>query len=360
MKSINLFFTFVKKLVFWTLRLIMPMVIRLASFLGSETSSVIIQCTGWPENSDREKFVEVFLGTVRACGWEFGKPNKNGQVNFNPRNSVLNIVGSGASLNRLSPNELTLLSRGDVMTLNFSHLANVSPKYSMITLPTETLLGRSQFSSDNFWFQYKKLMMQTFGRNLERFNNTIFFLRPSSTFGGKLYKSDLAKWFIKNFPADHVKFLKVVYFAPPFRPDLKTLFEQCQNFIKALESPGPRYIPKFGSSLPLAITLGTSLGYRKICLFGFDLLNDEHFYDYEPWLSMYDRSVEFDKILYPSGKSFDLQDVMNKSTRESTQLEEVAELVALLHNHLQIDVSLINSDSRFSEYIPIVNSSWYE
>jgi hypothetical protein len=360
MKSIDPFITRAKKLVFWILRQIMPAVIRYASFLGSETSSVIIQCTGWPKNSDRGKFVEVALGTIRACGWGFGWSEKNEQVNFDARKSVLNIVGSGASLNRLTPNELNLLSRGDIMTLNFSHLADVTPKYSLITLPTETFLGRSQFSSDDFWFQYKKLMKQTFGRNLEKFNDTIFFLRPSTTFGGKLFKSDLAKWFQENFPTDHIKFLNVIYFSPPFKPDLDTIFEQSKNFIKALESPGPRYIPKFGSSLPLAITLGVSLGYRKICLFGFDLLNDEHFYDHEPWLSMYDRSVEFDKVLYPTGKSFDLHDVMNNSTRGSTQLEEVSELVKLLHIHLQIDISLINSDSRFSEHLPIVNSSWYE
>ena len=105
---------------------------------------------------------------------------------------------------------------------------------------------------------------------------------------------------------------------------------------------------------------GVALGYTKICLFGCDLLDSNHFYDDESFSSKFDGELRFPAIWNPNKESINLDLLTNKSIRKTTQLEDVAELAIWLRKNLGVDVRMINSDTAFSGLLKTVDSSWYE
>jgi hypothetical protein len=134
----------------------------------------------------------------------------------------------------------------------------------------------------------------------------------------------------------------------------------CDRNIEFICNPKSGFSLKLGSTLPLAIMTGVALGYSKICLFGCDLLDSNHFYDDKTYFSKFQGEEKYPAIWNPLKDSFEFSFFTDKAVRKSTQLEDVHELAIWLLNNLSIEVRIINNDTAFSGLLANVDASWYQ
>ena len=332
--------------------------LKFLGLLGFDTAKVISQNSFISPDIGLKTSIERSIEIVRSCGWGF---RKSLPIRFmNPAgkcsSEVLNILASGSSVTRLTEQEKKWLSARDILTLNLSHLLNIVPSYCLLQLPLERL-NRTEDDDELFWAQYCDLAIESIVGDSERFHGTKFLLRSSSTVFARKRKSTLEKALVEKFGEKNIKHLRIISIAAPFESTISDICNRNKEFIGLSKSD---FLVKLGSTLPLAIMTGVALGYTKICLFGCDLLDSNHFYDDESFSSKFDGELRFPAIWNPNKESINLDLLTNKSIRKTTQLEDVAELAIWLRKNLGVDVRMINSDTAFSGLLKTVDSSWYE
>ena len=332
--------------------------LKFLGLLGFDTAKVISQNSFISPDIGLKTSIERSIEIVRSCGWGF---RKSLPIRFmNPAgkcsSEVLNILASGSSVTRLTEQEKKWLSARDILTLNLSHLLNIVPSYCLLQLPLERL-NRTEDDDELFWAQYCDLAIEYIVGDSERFHGTKFLLRSSSTVFARKRKSTLEKALVEKFGEKNIKHLRIISIAAPFESTISDICNRNKEFIGLSKSD---FLVKLGSTLPLAIMTGVALGYTKICLFGCDLLDSNHFYDDESFSSKFDGELRFPAIWNPNKESINLDLLTNKSIRKTTQLEDVAELAIWLRKNLGVDVRMINSDTAFSGLLKTVDSSWYE
>ena len=331
---------------------------KLFGLLGFDTARVIANNAFISPDIGFKTSVFRSIEIVRSCGWGFRKSLPISLVNHVDHSSpkVLNILGSGSSLTRLSEQENRWLSAKDTLTFNLSHLLNISPTYCLMQMPLERLNGIED-DSELFWTQYSNLVTESVLGDIERFKESIFLLRSSTTIFARTRKSFFEKTLIDNFKSTNIKHLRIVSIATPFECAISDICDRNKEHIGLNKS---EFIVKLGSTLPLAIMTGVALGYRKICLFGCDLLDSTHFYDDISFSSQFDGELRYPGIWNPNKDSIDLDLFTDKTIRKTTQLEDVMELAMWLVENCGVEVRIINRDTAFSGFLKTVDSSWYE
>jgi hypothetical protein len=332
--------------------------LKLLGLLGLDTAKMIAKNSFISRDVSFKTSVFRSIEIIRSCGWGFRKSLQVTSANSAGRScaAVLNVLGSGSSLTRLSEQEREWLSARDTLTFNLSHLLDVSPTYCLMQMPLERMNGIED-DSELFWAQYSNLVAESVLGEIERFQETKFLLRSSSTIFARRRQSSLEKALINNFDSNNIKHLRIISIAAPYESTISDICNRNKEHIGPYKSD---FIIKFGSTLPLAITTGVALGYTKIVLFGCDLLDSTHFYDDESFSSKFDGELRFPAIWNPYKKSIDLDLFTNKAIRKTTQLEDVSELAIWLRENLAVEVRIINSDTAFSGLLKTVDPSWYE
>lgn len=95
----------------------------------------------------------------------------------------------------------------------------------------------------------------------------------------------------------------------------------------------------------MAILIGVRLGYSKIILAGFDLLDRRHFYDTPEFNTRFNEDGKLSSLINLDG-GFALENLVDKTTRGTTQIEDVAALANWLERTGRCDIRVINKNSR--------------
>ena len=240
------------------------------------------------------------------------------------------------------------------MTFNFSHLAKLKPKYALLQTPLERFKG---FEDDDkkTWNQITDLTIESLTRNAERFDETHFFLRPTSTIFTRRRKGSIEKTIECTFGIDRITKINVINIATPYESSVSELCER--NYSSFLNNPDKLFTLKLGSTLPLAIVLGLQLGYKKICLFGCDLLDSQHFYNSEDHSNFYQGSHRYPLIWKQDSSSSIQAQLVDRSIRKTNQIDDVKELSIWLKLKLGVEVRIINNDTAFAGHLDIAADS---
>jgi hypothetical protein len=311
----------------------------------------------YPEFRGRRKW-DFIAGTIHSSGAVFfgGIRRSTNYKEGRPKRSVLNIVGSGSSLNRLTSKEEELLEAGDILTFNMSLLADVQPRYHIFQPGVNQLRPLKDF--ELAMQSQTDFSMQVVLADPHRFDNTTFISRYRSS----PFLVNRKKGVSKDFERKYGRSLrsKELYLSAPFPASIQEICSQSKEIIQPTSLKKDDFILKFGSSLPFAILLGIKLGYQKICLFGCDLLDEYHFYDYEPFRGRYSLDENFPSWYHRHSGSFALTNLISTDLRGTSQIDDVASISEWLEREGIAEVRIINSDSRLSVILPIADSSWFQ
>ena len=311
----------------------------------------------YPEFRGRRKW-DFISGTIHSSGAVFfGDIRKS--TNYRegrPKRLVLNIVGSGSSLNRLTSKEEELLEAGDILTFNMSLLANVHPRYHIFQPGINQL--RPLKDNELAMQSQTDFSMKVVLADPQRFENTTFISRYRSSVFLVNRKTRDNKNFEKFY--GHILRSRELFLSAPFPAPIQEICSRTKEIVIPAPTKKDDYVLKFGSSLPFAILLGVKMGYQKICIFGCDLLDEYHFYDYEPFRSRYSLDQNFPDWYHRHGGSFALTNLISTDSRGTSQIDDVSSLGEWLEKEGVAEIRLINSDSRLSALVPIADSSWFE
>lgn len=311
----------------------------------------------YPEFRGKRKW-DFIGGTIHSSGAIFFGNIRN-PIKFEgnrPRRTILNIVGSGSSLNRLTPEEKELLKAGDILTFNMSLLANVQPKYHVFQPGINRLRPLKDF--ELAMRSQADFSMQIALTEPHRFENTTFVSRYRSTLFLMNRKTRVAKDFERMYGRSFRS--REMYLGAPFPAPIQEICSQTKEIILPADVKKDDFILKFGSSLPFVILLGIKMGYQKICIFGCDLMDEYHFYDYEPFRSQYSLDENFPSWYHRHSGSFALTNLIATDSRGTSQIDDVSSLSEWLEREGIAEVRMINSDSRLSAFVPIADSHWFQ
>jgi hypothetical protein len=334
------------------------LLLRLLNELGLKTARHIRQNTFL--SPDMRIKVSVFrsIEILRSCGWTGSRPSlglKAIRKEDSARSEILNIVGSGASLNRLSPAEQGYLASSDTMTFNFSHLAELKPTYALLQSPLERYRG---FEDDDkkTWNQINHLTIESLVSRSEQFQDTCFILRPTSTIFARRRKGSIKIAVERTFGSHKIAKLNIINVAAPFEDSIADLCsrnsETFHNFDQQV------FTLKLGSSLPMAIVVGLQLGYKKICLFGCDLLDARHFYDTNYYVERYNGLLNYPAVWVQDSSASIIDLLVDTTIRKTSQIEDVSELAVWLRDTLGVEVRIVNDDTAFFGHLEIADEEW--
>ena len=337
-------------------RLASPVLVTILSLLGSRTARVLSSLRLTMKT--RAPDLDVTLSAFRNSGVLFSRRSniQLEQLNGLSRASdTLAIIGSGASLNELTDPEKTLINRCDCFSLNASFLCPFPIRFQLLQLPIQRILDDTDSRESLGYFNVE---MEAFQRAVtlesDRFRNTVVLARTTSTWFQRVGRNERMA-FLARLGCPYIE-LPFVSFAPPYSSPIDRILHENSWLADPWSSSLYPHVLKFGSSLPMAILIGVRLGYTKILLAGFDLLDRRHFYDTPEFNTRFNEDGRLSSLINLDG-GFALDNLVDKTSRGTTQIEDVAILVNWLESTGRCDVRIINTNSRLYGPLRLTDNS---
>ncbi len=211
--------------------------------------------------------VKELVGMWESSKWAV--ENWHGQILNNDflkykKSDTIFILGSGPSINDITQQQWDVIARHDSIGFNWWFVHDFVPSFYMFQSANDRMLNILRDKHH----QYSKVP---------------FLLRGSAFASGKFDFTDERLNLLKNQP---VYFINEYPIAARCSIEPKLLYRYMEAL--GLLTPGriSKFIPKWRSSLGLIISLSFQMGYKKIVLCGADMQQSDHFWDYEPFLTV--------------------------------------------------------------------------
>lgn len=326
-------------------RLASPVLITILSLLGSRTARVLSALRSTLQT--RALDLDVTLSAFRNSGAHFSQRSNIQLERLNGlsrANDTLAIIGSGASLNKLTEAEKSLIDRCDCFSLNASFLCPFPIRFQLLQLPIQRILDDTDSRASLGYFNVEvEAFQRAFALEPDRFRNTIVLARTTATWFQRVGRNERAA-FLARLGCPYIE-LPFISFAPPYSSPIDRVLHENSWLADPWSSSLYPHVLKFGSSLPMAILIGVRLGYSKIILAGFDLLDRRHFYDTPEFNTRFNEDGKLSSLINLDG-GFALENLVDKTTRGTTQIEDVAALANWLERTGRCDIRVINKNSR--------------
>ena len=209
------------------------------------------------------------------------------------------ILGSGPSINKLSPSDFDHISKHDSWGLNIWFVHEFVPGVYFTQLGKKTVRGAAVMD----------LLDDLFLKVAHKYKETKFLIKGGDfqhgfdIFGTNGFKK-FAQAGIKS-----VSVLPVLLIPKGVKRDPVGLFSDLrQEGLLSHASGVSAPVPQIRNSIGLLIALAVQMGYREIVLCGVDGTGDDHFYDDEKYLEMYPELSELQQYYESESHSHSIPD----------------------------------------------------
>lgn len=211
--------------------------------------------------------VKELVGMWENSNWAItnwhGQLLSNDILKFKTSDTIF-ILGSGPSINDITEKQWAAIAAHDSIGFNWWFAHDFVPSLYMFQSAHERMLN---ILKDKY----------------DKYRDVPFLIRGSAFASGKFDFTDERLNLLKN---NAVYFVNEYPIAGRCSIDPRLLY----RYMEAMEllTPGKvsRFVPKWRSSLGLLISLSYIMGYKKIVICGADMQQSDHFWDYEPYLSV--------------------------------------------------------------------------
>lgn len=188
----------------------------------------------------------------------------------NKKSDTLAILGSGSSINEISDEEFLFIRNIDSLGLGFWCYHNFVPDFYMF----EGVTGRSRWA----WL---KLIID----KAQDYKNTLFLCNIHG-----VYKNGSCSEFFLNLPSflrENIYPMKIYHLAVFKKSKFKN--RGIEKGFRRISSPLGPYVG-FRSCLSAALGFAYFMRYKKIILYGVDLLNSKYFWANYSWIEPHTRT----------------------------------------------------------------------
>lgn len=233
------------------------------------------------------------------------------------KSDELFILGSGPSINLISDKQWEHISSQDSIGFNLWIAHDFIPSFYM------------------FQLGFKNNHIDIFFDKLNKYQNIPFILRGSmfakngiedkKTFS---FLNQVILYYLCEYPIHSTCSIPIY-----------KLFEylDCMGFMT--HGSISKFIPKFRCTLCLLIMLGYQMGYKNIILCGFDMIKDDHFWDYLPY------KATKDKYSLPDINTSDMPRFNNPNVSKNTVVNYVLALKEWFYKKNQVNIYIANNQT---------------
>lgn len=251
------------------------------------------------------------------------------QIKNNNSDTVF-ILGSGASINQLTPKQWDIIKKNDSIGFNFWPIHDFVPKYFVFELPR-------QEDRKEFFFEILK-------NKKDQYKNVEIIIKDyAQKYQTQEDFKKLGELFEQIYALDDINLL------PPKKSLLNQTIKYTQIYLRLFNKKDRVLkVPKLRATLSYVIYLSYLLGYKNIVLTGIDLVNTNYFYEDPMYLE----------------KSFRIPSSgQNKMIHKTNDPEEgeviISKIIEVLNNEIfkKSDVNLYIANKQSALY-PTLSYYW--